>query len=104
STAHFFIPIHTVGSYFLRARAPGYDPQTISVIVTPNNGTELSFLLDSAVNGPNHQEEFALSVFDDRFKRRGMMSALVSRTELLEREHKELEFALVFSKSYAARG
>ena len=41
------MPIKTIGSYFLRARAKGFQAQTISVIVSPNDGVEVAMLLDT---------------------------------------------------------
>jgi hypothetical protein len=103
SNGHFYVPINTVGSYFLRAKADGYVPQTISVVVSPDEGVEVAFLLDTALEKPSPRVEMALADFDERMKRRGLASALVPRAELLERGAQNTTHALIFARSFAAR-
>ena len=103
STGHFFVPIRTVGSYFLRARAPGYEPQTVSVIVSPNEGVEVALLLDSTTSEPSHRLEIAMGDFDLRLKVRGLASALIPRTELLRYPGGGVTSAIRFAPSFAKR-
>jgi hypothetical protein len=103
SNGRFFVPIKTVGSYFLRAKAPGYEDQTMSVIVSPNDGVEVAFLLDTALKGPNHRFEIAMMAFDDRLKIRGLASALVPRSEIMKDPNANLAFALSASPSFVAK-
>jgi len=103
STGHFFVRIQTVGSYFLRAKAPGHEPQTISVIVSPNEGVEVAFLLDTALQKPSVRVEMAMKDFDERIKVRGLASALVSRSDLLSHGPNNAAGALLFAKSFSQR-
>jgi hypothetical protein len=103
STGRFFVPIKTVGSYFLRAKHAGYEAQTISVIVSPNEGVEVAFLLDTNYGKPNNRVEMAMKDFDERIKVRGLSSALVSRTELLARGETNTAMALRYARSFANR-
>jgi len=103
STGHFFVPIHTVGSYFMRAKAPGYEPQTMSVVVAPDDGVEIAFLLDTALAGPAHRLEIAMQDFDDRIKVRGLSSVLVPRTELLAHGPSSTVMALRYARSFVEK-
>jgi len=103
STAHFFVPVKLLGSYVLRATAPGYMEQTISVLVAPNEGVEVAFLLDSAANGVSHKLDMPYMEFNERIIRRGIYSTLVPRTELLKNPKTQLVNAVRSSPSFAAR-
>ena len=103
STARFFVPIRTIGSYFLRAKAPGYEPQTVSVIVSPNEGVEVALLLDSTTREPSHRLEIAMGDFDQRLKVRGLASALIPRTELLRDPGGGLITSIRFARSFTKR-
>lgn len=103
SGGHFFVPIRQVGSYFLRARARGYAPQTLSVIVSPNEGVEVAMLLDSTEAVASHRFEMAYMDFDDRLKVRGLTSALIPRTELLDGSEGDVVTAIRFAPSFSKR-
>jgi hypothetical protein len=100
STAHFFVPVTIIGTYVLRAKAPGYEPQTLSVIVSPNEGVEVALLLDSAMNGTSHKLEIAFSDFDRRVTVRGLASALVPRSELMRDAKGDLVQAIRYSPAF----
>lgn len=81
SSGQFFVAITAPGSYFVRASAPGYESQTLSTLVPPNNGVELALMLDSARVGTNALEQ-AYADFEARALRRRNSSAIISRSEL----------------------
>jgi hypothetical protein len=81
SSGQFFVAITAPGSYFVRASAPGYESQTLSTLVPPNNGVELALMLDSARVGTNAMEH-AYADFEARALRRRNSSAIISRSEL----------------------
>jgi hypothetical protein len=101
SSGHFSVPIDRIGTYVLRAKAPGYAPQTLSVIVSPNEGREVSMLLDSTGKASLNRLESAFQDFDSRYKTLGMLSAIVPRTELMRDPGGDLVRAIRFSRSFS---
>jgi hypothetical protein len=103
STAHFFVPIKTPGTYLVRARAPGYEPEAVSVTVHPGDGVEVAMLLDSATTPPTNRFEMAMADFDDRLRLRHLSSVLVSRAELLTSGDHRTVGAIRASPSFQAK-
>ena len=100
STGHFFVPIKTAGTYVVRAEASGYAPQTVSVIVHPNERVEAALLLDSATAPTSHAMTAAFADFHDRLLARKKPSALVPRSELMGSSYTRLVDALLHSPSF----
>ena len=103
STAHFFVPIKSPGSFLVRARAPGYEPEAVSVTVHPGEGVEVAMLLDSATSQPTNRFEMAIADFDDRLRIRGRSSALLSRAELLASGDHRTVGAISSAPSFVAK-
>jgi hypothetical protein len=100
STGHFFVPIKTVGAYVVRAEAPGYAPQTVSVTVRPGEGVEAALLLDSATAPTSHALAAAFADFNDRMLVRRNPSAIVPRSELTGSGYDRLLDALLHAPSF----
>jgi carboxypeptidase family protein len=83
AAGRFYLPLRNPGSYVVRARYPGYEPQTMSLVVTKDSTARVMLLLDSASAGTSNAYESAWTDFADRARLRGTKSAIVSREELL---------------------
>ena len=104
SAGRFFGALKSPGVYMVRARADGYDPQTVSATVRKDEAVELAFLLDTAVIAPPIRAEVNWKEFDERQRKRGARSALVSRAELLKNGNMSLLDALRQSREIGAMG
>jgi hypothetical protein len=100
STGHFFVPIKTVGAYVVRAEAPGYAPQTVSVTVRPGEGVEAALLLDSATTPASHALAAAFADFNTRMLVRKNPSAIVPRSELTGTGYERLLDAVLHAPSF----
>lgn len=103
STGHFFVAIRTPGPYVVRASASAYEAMTVSVTVAPNDGVEVSLLLDSTTAAASHRLEQAFVHFQDRMNRRRLFAAMITRAELLKTDTDDMLTALRSSPSFAAR-
>jgi len=80
----FFLPLKAPGAYVVRAKVPGYEAQTVSVVVTRDETVDVMMLLDSTTTKSSNAYEMAWGQFSDRARLRGSRSGLVSRSELLD--------------------
>ena len=103
STAHFFIPVQSAGTYVVRARAEGYAPRTLSLTLRAGEGKEIALLLDSASGQSTAALEHAYDEFRIRLARRGLASTLVPRTELGTEPRARLVDVIRSSPSFARK-
>jgi hypothetical protein len=99
SLGHFYIPVKTPGAYMMRATAPGFDAQTMSVTVQRDEGSEVALLLDSATGPASHMLEAAFADFYDRMLVRRRTSAIIPRAELTRDGDRQLLGAIRRSPS-----
>lgn len=104
SSARFFVPIRTPGTYVVRATADGYAPTTMSVAVSANEGTEVALLLDSASGRSPAVLEVAYDDFRRRLLEKTSASALIPRAELGTAAKPRLVDVIRESPSFARRG
>ena len=100
STGRFFVPIKNAGAYVVRAEAPGFAPQTVSVTVRPDERVEAALLLDSSATTTSHALAAAFADFYDRFLVRKKPSAIVPRSELTGSGYDRLLDALLHAPSF----
>ena len=100
SLGHFYIPVKTPGAYMMRATAPGFDAQTMSVTVQRDEGSEVALLLDSATGPASHMLEAAFADFHDRMLVRRRTSAVIPRSELTRDGDPQLLGAIRRSPSF----
>jgi hypothetical protein len=100
SGGRFFLSVKNPGSYMVRAIAPGYVTQTMSVAVRRDEGVEISMLLDSATTPESNRWEGAYQDFAERMIARRNSSAIVSASELRESGYNGLADALRRSPSF----
>jgi hypothetical protein len=103
SGGHFFVPLKAAGAYVVRAQADGYEPQTVSVSVPPDDAVEVALLLDS-VGAPGLKvSDMEWADFDERLRWRRNGSAFVPRTDLLAHGNGLMVDAIRTSRSFASR-
>jgi hypothetical protein len=82
SAGRFFVPLKVPGTYVVRARTPGYEPVTLSVVVPRDSTARLMLLMDTTSTQKSNAFEIAWQEFNDRARMRGSKSAIVSHSEL----------------------
>lgn len=82
SVGRFFVPLRVPGTYVVRARTPGYEPVTLSVVVPRDSTARLMLLMDTARTPKSNAYEVAWQEFNERARMRGSKSAIVSHAEL----------------------
>ncbi len=101
SLGHFYVPVKTPGAYMMRASAPGFEVQTMSVTVQRDEGSEVALLLDSAAGPASHMLEAAFADFYDRMLVRRRTSAVIPRSELTRDGDPQLLGAIRRSPSFS---
>jgi hypothetical protein len=82
SIGRFFVSLKNPGTYVVRARAPGYEPVALSVVVPRDSTARLMLLMDTASAQRSNAYEIAWQEFGERARMRGTKSAIVSHAEL----------------------
>ena len=103
STGRFFVSLRNPGTYVVRARAPGYEPVSLSVFVPRDSTSRLMLLMDTATTERSNAYELARREFGERARMRGTKSAIVSHTELARTGEPGLLDALRRVPSIASR-
>jgi hypothetical protein len=104
SAGHFFYAIKSPGAYLVRGKAAGLGSQAVSVIVREHDGVEVALLLDSIPAVGANALESAYADFRERLVRRGIASAVVSRSELQGNGDRDLVSSLLTAHSFGSKG
>jgi hypothetical protein len=84
----------------VRATAPGFAAQMMTVTVRHDAGSEVALLLDSATGPASHMMEAAFADFSDRMLVRRRASAVIPRAELTRDGDHQLLGAIRRSSSF----
>jgi len=98
----FAIELEPGQSYALRVERPGFAPQLMSVELDEGGRVDLAVLLDSATKKVNDRWKWV--ELDQRLRVNRYAAARVARSELRGTEAGNLQLALQYAPSIAARG